>query len=176
MTGSAIAEMLCDQAHGFGDIAEFGGAVGAQVRDVFFAAHGLLDDGAFAGGEVKGQAHDFEGKQEVGEDDGGVDSEKFCGGDGDLGGERGLLADLEQRVLLADGAVLGHVASGLAHEPDGSAVDGLRLAGANEAGIWGRHELLNVAFLAWVGAAAGRDRARALTTEDTADTEENLSL
>ena len=49
-------------------------------------------------------------------------------------------------MLLADGAVLGHVASGLAHEPDRRAVDGLRLAGANEAGIRGRHEFMNVAF------------------------------
>src|ERR1035437_4751707 len=50
--GQPIAEVLRDQAHGFGDIAEFGGAVGAQVRDVFFAAYGLLDDGTFSGGEV----------------------------------------------------------------------------------------------------------------------------
>ena len=58
----------------------------------------------------------------------------------------GLLADFEQRILLADGAILGHVASGLAHEPDGRAVDGLSLAGANEEGIRGGHEPLNVAF------------------------------
>ena len=49
----------------------------------------------------------------------------------------GFLQISSKRVLLADGAVLGHVASGLAHEPDGSAVDGLRFAGADEAGIWG---------------------------------------
>ena len=48
-------------------------------------------------------------------------------------------------MLLADRAVLRHVASSLAHEPDGSAVDGLRFAGADEAGIGGRHELLNLA-------------------------------
>ena len=86
---------------------------------------------------MKGQAHDFERQQKVGEDDGGVDAEDFRGRDGDLGGERGLLADLQKRVLLADRAILGHVASGLAHEPDGCAVDGLRLASANEAGIRG---------------------------------------
>ena len=95
---------------------------------------------------MKGQAHDFEGQQEVGEDDGGVDAEDFGSGDGDLGGERGLLADFEERVLLADCAVLRHVASGLAHEPDGGAVDGLGLAGANKVGIWGRHEVMNLAF------------------------------
>jgi hypothetical protein len=50
-------------------------------------------------------------------------------------------------VLLADGSVFGHVPSSLTHEPDGSAVDPLGLTGANEVGIWGRHEVMNVAFL-----------------------------
>ena len=50
-------------------------------------------------------------------------------------------------MLLANGAVLGHVASGLAHEPDRSALDGLGSAGANEDGIRCGHEPINVAFL-----------------------------
>src|SRR6202163_3568474 len=137
--------MLCYQANAFGNIAEVGGAVGAQIRDVFFAANRLLDDGTFARGEVKGQAHNFEGQQEVGEDDGGVNAENFSGGDSDLGGESGLLADLEEGILLSDRAVFGHVPSSLAHEPHGSAVHGLAFAGSNEDGIWGRHEVLNLA-------------------------------
>ena len=96
---------------------------------------------------MEGQAHDFEREQEVGENDGGVDAENFGGGDGDFGGERGLLADFEQGMLLANGAVLGHVASGLAHEPDGSSIDGLGLAGANEDGIGRGHEPITLAFL-----------------------------
>jgi hypothetical protein len=43
-------------------------------------------------------------------------------------------------MLLANGAVLGHVASGLAHEPDGSSIDGLGFAGANEDGIRRGHD------------------------------------
>src|SRR5258708_2097052 len=50
-------------------------------------------------------------------------------------------------MLLANGAVLGHVASSLAHEPDGSALDGLGFAGANEDGIGRRHEPTTLAFL-----------------------------
>jgi hypothetical protein len=50
-------------------------------------------------------------------------------------------------MLLANGAVLGHVASGLAHEPDGSAVDGLGFTGPNEERIGGGHEPITVAFL-----------------------------
>ena len=174
MTGSAVAEMLCDQAHRLGNIAQFGGAVGAQVRDVFLAAHRLLDHRSFAGGKMKRQAHHFERQQEVGEDDGGVDAEDFGSGDGDLGGQRGLLADFEQRMLLADRAIFGHVASGLAHEPDGRAVDGLGLAGANEAGIRGRHEFLNVAFFR--EECCDRGEIKHLTTEDTGTRRENFEL
>ena len=72
----------------------------------------------------------------------------------------GLLADLEKRVLFADRAVLGHVATGLAHEPDGCAIDRLRLAGANEVGIRGRHEFLNVAV--FHGRRCDRGAARRL--------------
>ena len=138
--------MLCDQAHRFGNVTEIGGAIGAQVRDIFLAANRLLDHGTFARGKMKRKAHDFERQQQVGENDGRIDAQDFGSGDGDLGGERWSLADLEKRVLLADRAILGHVASGLPHEPDGRAVDSLRFAGANEAGIGSRHEVLTVAF------------------------------
>ncbi len=137
--GNFSCKMFRNQGDRFGDITKFGSAVGAELGYIFFGADGLLDDRTFSGGKMEGQAHDFERKQKVGEDDGGVDSEKFGGGDGDFGGEFGLLADFEQGMLLANGAVLRHVASGLAHEPDGSTVDRLRFAGANEDGIGSRH-------------------------------------
>jgi hypothetical protein len=132
--------MLGYETHGLGDIAEFRGAVGSELSHVFRGADRLSNDRAFSSGKMKGQAHDFEREQKVGEDDGGVDSEKFGSGNGNFGGEFGLLADFEQGMLLANGAVFGHVASGLTHEPDGSVVDRLRFAGANEAGIGGRHD------------------------------------
>jgi len=144
--GKLSGEMFCDQAHGLRDIAKFGGAVGAELGDVLLGADGLFDYRAFSSGEVERQSHDFEREQEVGEDDGGIDLQNFSGGDGDFGGEGGLLADFEQRVLLANGTVFGHVASGLAHEPDGSALDGLGFAGANEDGIGRGHEPITVAF------------------------------
>ena len=64
-------------------------------------------------------------------------------------GEFRLLADFEQRVLLANRAVLRHVAPGLAHEPDGSAVDSLRFAGANEEGVGCGHEPITLALCGW---------------------------
>jgi hypothetical protein len=50
-------------------------------------------------------------------------------------------------VLFANGAILGHVASCLAHKPNGSAVDRLGLAGANEEGIGRGHKPFTVAFV-----------------------------
>jgi hypothetical protein len=138
--GKFIAKVFGDETDGLRNITELGGAVGAKLGDIFGSAHGLFDDGTFAGGKMERQSHDFEGKEKIGEDDGGVDAKKLGRGDGDFGSELGLLADFEQRMLLANGAVLGHVASCLAHEPDGSVIDGLRLAGADEVGIGSRHE------------------------------------
>ena len=118
---------------GAGDVAEFFGAVGAEGADLLGGADGVVDYGAFAGDELEVEAHGGEGQQEIGEDDGGVDAEAFGGGDGDFGGDVGGAADFEEGVVLADGHVLRHVAAGLAEEPDGSAVDGLAEAGADEA-------------------------------------------
>jgi len=67
--GDFVGEMFRNQAHGFGDISELGGAVGAKLGDIFLTADGLLDDWAFSRGEMKRQAHDFERKQEVSKDD-----------------------------------------------------------------------------------------------------------
>jgi hypothetical protein len=50
-------------------------------------------------------------------------------------------------MLLANRAILGHVASCLPHEPDRGTVNRLTLAGAHEVGIRGGHEWMNVAFL-----------------------------
>ena len=108
--------------------------------DLFEGADGVVDDGAFAIDELEVEAHGGEGEEEVGEDDGGVDAEAFGGGDGDFGGDGGGAADVEEGVVLADGHVLRHVATGLTEEPDGSAVYGLAEAGTDEAarGGWKR--------------------------------------
>ena len=115
-----------------GYVAQLFDAVGLEGLDLFEGADRGVDLGAFAGDELEVEAHRREGEQEVSEDDGGIDAESFGGGDGDLGGDLGGAADLEQGVVLADGHVLGHVAAGLAEEPDGRAIDGLAEAGTDE--------------------------------------------
>jgi len=117
-----------------GNIKEVGGAVGAESARLLSRAEWGVDLRALVGDALKVEAHGSEGEQEVGEDDCSVNAEALGGGDGDFGCDVGGAADVEERVVLADGHVLGHVAAGLAEEPDGCAVDGLAEAGADEAG------------------------------------------
>ena len=67
------------QADGFGDVAEIGSAIGTKLGYVLGGADRFLDDGAFSGGKVKGQTHDLKRKQQIGEDNGGVDAKNARG-------------------------------------------------------------------------------------------------
>ena len=126
------SEVGGDLFDGAGDIQQILGAVGAQRAGLIGGADGGEDAWALVGDELEVEAHGGEGQQEVGEDDGSVNAEALGGGDGDFGGDLRGAADVEQAVVAAYCAVLRHVAAGLAQEPDGSAVDGLAEAGAQE--------------------------------------------
>src|SRR5208282_326518 len=147
--GELVAEVVAHELHRFRNVAEVGGTVGAKTGNVFGGATWLFDlwsatAGSLAGGEVKGQPHDFEREKKIGEDDGRINLEDLGSFNSHLGRDLRLLADLDQRVLFADGAVLGHVASSLTHEPDWSPFGGLSLGGANEERVCGRHGPFNL--------------------------------
>ena len=139
--------MLRHQRNRLRNVAQFAGTIGAQPVDIGLRAHRHFDHGTFAGGEMKGQPHDFKRQQQVREDNGGINAQEFRRGDGHLCRQRGLLAYFQKGMLLAHGPVLGHIAPGLPHKPYRSAFHRLRFAGAHEKAIGGRHELLTVAFL-----------------------------
>jgi hypothetical protein len=92
---------------------------------------------------VEGQAHNFERQQEIGKDDGGINFEIFRSRDGNFGGQFWLLADFDERVMLANLAVLRHVATGLAHEPHGRGVNRKPPAGAYKKRIGSRHKAVS---------------------------------
>ena len=78
----------------------------------------------------KTQAHGFDGKEQVGKDDGRVHVQHFDGLQGDGGGDVRPLAHLENPVMLTNLAVLLHVAPSLAHKPT---------QGARQSGGAGKH-------------------------------------
>jgi hypothetical protein len=115
------------------DVLKLLGAVGSEGLNVLQRADGGVDDGTFAGDEFEVQAHGGEGQEQVGEDDGGVNSKALGCGNRDLGCDFWLSADIEQGVVLADRHVLWHIASGLAQKPDGCAVYGQAQARSDKA-------------------------------------------
>ena len=94
----------------------------------------VLDRRPFAADEVEPDAHRLERQQQIREEDRRVDLDPADRLQRDFGREIGRPAELEQRVALAQRAVLAHVAAGLAHEPDRRGVDRLQAAGSEESG------------------------------------------
>ena len=88
----------------------------------------------FALDEIEADAHRLEREEQIGEEDGRVHVDAAHRLQRDLGRQIGRATELEQRVALAQRAVLAHVAAGLAHEPDRRGVDGLEPAGFQESG------------------------------------------
>jgi hypothetical protein len=85
------------------------------------------------------EPHRREVDEDVREEDRRVEADLVDRRDRHLGDQLGRAAELEEPDLLADGAVARLVAAGLAHHPDGEAVDGLAAAGAEEAGVLDGH-------------------------------------
>ena len=77
--------------------------------------------------------HRREGDQDVGEEDDAVHPEAPEGLHRDLDGRRDVGAEVEEGETLPHLAVLGEVAAGLAHEPDGRKVHGAAEGRVDEA-------------------------------------------
>src|SRR5437667_11895237 len=114
--------MLRNQADCLGNVSELRRAVGAQTRDVFRSAHWFLNHWSFTSREVKGHAHDFQGKQKIGKDNSSVNTQRFRGSNRHFSSHRWLLTDFYPGMTLADGTICGHATSGQAHEPYGRTV------------------------------------------------------
>jgi hypothetical protein len=79
--------MLAYQPHCLGNVTQIGCPVGAQAGYVSLVTQRTLNYGTFARRKVKGQAHDFERKQQVGKNYSGVDSTALRDSDRNLGGD-----------------------------------------------------------------------------------------
>ena len=127
-------KLLADQTDRLQDVAErVAGLHALQPRHIVRRTDRGVDDRALALDEIKRDPHRLERQQEIGEEDRGIDVETVDRLEGHLGGQLGLAADLEQRVLGPDRAVLGHIPPSLPHEPDRGGVDRLPPAGTKKA-------------------------------------------
>ena len=118
--GHAVGERLLDEPHRLED--ERHRLVhrhGSEPLHVFRAPDRTVDVRPVAPGELEADAEGLEHEQDVGEEDRGIDAEPVHRLERHLGGGLGILAELEEAAAGPDGAVLGHVAPGLAHEPHG---------------------------------------------------------
>ena len=69
-------------------------------------------------GETQPQPQRLERQQDVGEDDRRIDAQAMDGLQRDLGGELGIVTQIEDGMALPELAVLRHVPTRLPHEPD----------------------------------------------------------
>ena len=118
-----LAPRQSDRLH---HIAELGVHVeGGQSLDIGGIADRAVDVRAFACREAQAEPQRLEGQQDVGECDRGIDAEARDGLQRDLGGELGIMAQVEDGMALPELAVLRHVPTRLPHEPDWSDVGAL---------------------------------------------------
>ncbi|KIF84001.1 hypothetical protein TSA66_01250, partial [Noviherbaspirillum autotrophicum] len=104
-----------------------------QGHDCLFVAQRALELGAFAFGEIQAQAHGVGHGEDVGKQDGGVQRVAVQRLQGDFGGVVGAFCQAQEGAgALAGGAVLGQVASCLAHQPQRRVIGRLAQQGAQE--------------------------------------------
>ncbi len=128
-TDERDVQFPAQDTNGFENVIQaFLGVDDAKAVHVVLAANGF-EHGSIVFGEVNGYAHGFEGQEDIGEDDGGIDAQAQ-GLEGDLHGKFRGFAQLQHGVFRAQFAIFGHISSGLAHEPHRSAVNGLTAASA----------------------------------------------
>ncbi len=114
----ASGQLPDHQLDSFADIAQFVGVRDRERIDIVGGPHWIVDIRPFAGDEFELEAHGLDRKQQVGENNRGIDIQDLDGLQGHLRGEIGPFADLQDARLGADLPVLFHVAASLPHKPD----------------------------------------------------------
>jgi hypothetical protein len=112
---------------------------GFQPRDVRLRAGRLVYDRPFASRELEPDPERLDDQQDVGKDNGGIDTETLDGLQRDLGRGVGTPTQLQESEPGPDGAVLRQVPAGLAHEPDGGMRRGATARGLQEWRVGGGH-------------------------------------
>ncbi len=88
--------------------------------------------------EVVALAERFGNDEDIGENNGCIERESTQGLEGDFGGQFRGAHHGDEVVRRLEFAIFGEVSTGLPHEPDRRAVDGLAMSGGEETLAW-RH-------------------------------------
>ena len=129
----ASGELALHRPYGIEHIAErFARIEAPHAAEVVLRLQGMLDGRSLAPDKVEPHPHRLERQQQIRKQNGRVNVDPPNRLEGHLGREIGGTAEVEERVALAQGAVLAHIAAGLAHEPHGRRVDRLQPASLNE--------------------------------------------
>ena len=103
-----------------------------NALQVGFGSKRIFDRRTLAANEVEPNAHRLERQQKIGKEDGCIHLDAANGLERDFSREIGSSAQIEQRIALAQRAILAHVAACLTHEPDRRGVDRLAATGFEE--------------------------------------------
>ena len=137
--GHGIVQGTADLTHRIHDVAQV--VVGirrSQVVDRPFLAQGTLETRTLAFGEVEAQAHGIGHRQDVREQDGGIQVVAGQGLQGHFAGQgRGFAQVQEVAGPLAGLAVFRQVTAGLAHQPEGGVIGRFLEQGAQEGVVAG---------------------------------------
>ena len=119
----ALGQPIEDLLDGIGNIAgAFLRRGSRQPRHVGRAAQGVANDGADVRHVVEVEPHRHQYRQQVPEHDRRVGTENALGVEGRAGGQVRCGEELEAGRIALQGVIFGHVATGLAVQPDGGAV------------------------------------------------------
>ena len=132
--GDAGGERRPREAHRLEHVAEVRlGVHGRETLDLGLPAEWACDVGTLTRRETQPQPQRFEGEENVGEQNRRIHAEALHGLEGHLGSELGGVTQIEDGVLLAQPAVLRHIAPRLPHEPDRCDVGVFPAAGLKKA-------------------------------------------
>ena len=130
--GNIGAKRFAQQADGIAHETRLAlGIENGKRFDLRLGANGRSDHRAGVA-QFDGRAHRFRGNENIGKDDDGVDAQAPIGLQRYLGGKFRRFGHFEEAVLFAQRAILGQIASGLAHHPDRHARNRFAAAGAQE--------------------------------------------
>ncbi len=130
----AIAQLAANLAHRVHHVAQLHRRIRhRELGDVALVAQRPLEARTFALGEAQPEAHRIRDRQDVGEEDRGIERKALERLQCHLGGERGRLCQRQETSRLgARRVVFRQIASGLSHEPDRRVLGGLPREGAQQ--------------------------------------------